>query len=66
MARHPEKLGSSCLGTNYLQKQVSFLSLSVQTGGQLGPRDPYLDYTRDRQSREASKRTVEVRKAQGG
>lgn len=66
VARHPEELGSSHLETNYLQNQVALLSLSMQTGGQLGPRVPYLGHMRDGQSREASKRTVEARKVQGG
>lgn len=42
-------------GQTTYEKQVSFLSLSVQTGGQLGPRAPYLDHMIDGQSREASK-----------
>lgn len=66
MARYPEELGSSHLGTNYLQKQVTFLSLSMQTEGQLGPSTSYLGRMRDGQSREASKRTAEARKVQGG
>lgn len=61
VARNPEELGSSHLGTN----EVVFQSLSVQTGGQLGPRASYLGHMTDGQSREASKRTVEARKVQG-
>lgn len=47
------------------QMKVAFLSLSMQTGGQPGPRASYLGHMTDRQSREASKRTVEARKVQG-
>lgn len=66
VARNPKELGSSHLGSNYPQKQVIFLSLSVPMGGQLGPRASYLNHMIDRQSKEASKRAVEARKVQDG